>query len=241
MSKIIISILAFFFVTNVHAAGNDVPLKKVLIDLGNKQSLQRGAQIYMNNCSGCHTLKYQRYIKFTDHLDLDSKTIEKNLIFTTDLSGERTKIGSLILNAVNETHSKEAFGVMPPDLTLTARSRGSDWIYTFLLSFYKDESRPFGANNKLYPNVNMPHVLWYMEGVKEPTDPSLTDFKYISSGSMSYDEYESSITDLVNFLTYVSEPAQLDRYRIGFWVILFLVVFSVLAYLLKVEYWKDVK
>ena len=241
MSKIIISILAFFFVTNVHAAGNDVPLKKVLIDLGNKQSLQRGAQIYMNNCSGCHTLKYQRYIKFTDHLDLDSKTIEKNLIFTTDLSGERTKIGSLILNAVNETHSKEAFGVIPPDLTLTARSRGSDWIYTFLLSFYKDESRPFGANNKLYPNVNMPHVLWYMEGVKEPTDPSLTDFKYISSGSMSYDEYESSITDLVNFLTYVSEPAQLDRYRIGFWVILFLVVFSALAYLLKVEYWKDVK
>ena len=241
MSKIIISILAFFFVTNVHAAGNDVPLKKVLIDLGNKQSLQRGAQIYMNNCSGCHTLKYQRYIKFTDHLDLDSKTIEKNLIFTTDLSGERTKIGSLILNAVNETHSKEAFGVMPPDLTLTARSRGSDWIYTFLLSFYKDESRPFGANNKLYPNVNMPHVLWYMEGVKEPTDPSLTDFKYISSGSMSYDEYESSITDLVNFLTYVSEPAQLDRYRIGFWVILFLVIFSALAYLLKVEYWKDVK
>ena len=241
MSKIIISILAFFFVTNVHAAGNDVPLKKVLIDLGNKQSLQRGAQIYMNNCSGCHTLKYQRYIKFTDHLDLDSKTIEKNLIFTTDLSGERTKIGSLILNAVNETHSKEAFGVMPPDLTLTARSRGSDWIYTFLLSFYKDESRPFGANNKLYPNVNMPHVLWYMEGVKEPTDPSLTDFRYISSGSMSYDEYESSITDLVNFLTYVSEPAQLDRYRIGFWVILFLVVFSALAYLLKVEYWKDVK
>ena len=241
MSKIIISILAFFFVTNVHAAGNDVPLKKVLIDLGNKQSLQRGAQIYMNNCSGCHTLKYQRYIKFTDHLDLDSKTIEKNLIFTTDFSGERTKIGSLILNAVNETHSKEAFGVMPPDLTLTARSRGSDWIYTFLLSFYKDESRPFGANNKLYPNVNMPHVLWYMEGVKEPTDPSLTDFRYISSGSMSYDEYESSITDLVNFLTYVSEPAQLDRYRIGFWVILFLVVFSALAYLLKVEYWKDVK
>jgi len=241
MSKIIISVLAFFFVTNVHSAGNDVPLKKVLIDLGNKQSLQRGAQIYMNNCSGCHTLKYQRYIKFTDHLDLDSKTIEKNLIFTTDLSGERTKIGSLILNAVNESHSKEAFGVMPPDLTLTARSRGSDWIYTFLLSFYKDESRPFGANNKLYPNVNMPHVLWYMEGVKEPTDPSLTDFKYISSGSMSYDEYESSITDLVNFLTYVSEPAQLDRYRIGFWVILFLLVFSALAYLLKVEYWKDVK
>ena len=179
MSRIIISIIAFCFVTNIHAAGSNTPPKKVLVDLSNKQSLQRGAQIFMNNCSGCHTLKYQRYVKFTDHLDLDSKTIEKNLIFTTDLNGERTKIGSLILNAVNETHSKEAFGVMPPDLTLTARSRGSDWIYTFLLSFYKDESRPFGANNKLYPNVNMPHVLWYMEGVKEPTDPNLTEFKYI--------------------------------------------------------------
>ncbi len=241
MSRLILSILTLCFVTNIHAAGSGTPLEKVLIDLTNKQSLQRGAQIYMNNCSGCHTLKYQRYVKFTDHLNLDPKTIEKNLIFTTDLNGERTKIGSLILNAVNKTHSKEAFGVMPPDLTLTARSRGSDWIYTFLLSFYKDESRPFGANNKLYPNVNMPHVLWYMEGVKEPTDSNLTDFKYTSSGSMSYDEYKSSITDLVNFLTYVSEPAQLDRYRIGFWVILFLLIFSTLAYLLKVEYWKDVK
>ncbi len=241
MSRIIFSLFVLCFVANVHAATSDTPLEKVLIDLGNKQSLQRGAQIYMNNCSGCHTLKYQRYVKFTDHLGLDSKTIEKNLIFTTDLNGEKTKIGSLILNAVNQAHSKEAFGVMPPDLTLTARSRGSDWIYTFLLSFYKDESRPFGANNKLYPNVNMPHVLWHMEGVKEPTNQSLTDFKYISAGSMSYSEYKSSITDLVNFLTYVSEPAQLDRYRIGFWVILFLLIFSALAYLLKVEYWKDIK
>lgn len=241
MNRIILSIFSFFFISNIYAAGNTIPLEKVLIDLGNKQSLQRGAQIYMNNCSGCHTLKYQRYVKFTEHLDLDPKTIENNLIFTSDLNGEKTKIGSLILNAVNKVHSKEAFGVMPPDLTLTARSRGSDWIYTFLLSFYKDETRPFGANNKLYPNVNMPHVLWHMEGVKEPIDPTLNDFKYVTNGSMSYDEYKSSITDLVNFLTYVSEPAQLDRYRIGFWVILFLSIFSVLAYLLKVEYWKDVK
>ncbi len=241
MSRLFVSILTFCFITNIHAAGSNAPLEKVLIDLSNKQSLQRGAQIYMNNCSGCHTLKYQRYVKFIDHLELDSKTIEQNLIFTSDANGERTKIGSLILNAVNKTHSKEAFGVMPPDLTLTARSRGPDWIYTFLLSFYKDESRPFGANNKLYPNVNMPHVLWYMEGVKEPTDPGLSNFKYISGGSMTHDEYKSSITDLVNFLTYVSEPAQLDRYRIGFWVILFLLIFSALAYLLKVEYWKDVK
>jgi len=230
-----------FFSSSILAAGPSAKLEKVLIDLGNKQSLQRGAQIYMNNCAGCHTLKYQRYVKFTDHLGLNPKTIEDNLIFTTDSSGEKTKIGSLILNAVNQSHSKEAFGVVPPDLSLTARSRGSDWIYTFLLSFYKDETRPFGANNKLYPNVNMPHVLWYMEGVKQPADEELNTFEYLSTGTHTKDEYKSSITDLVNFLTYVSEPAQLDRYRIGFWVILFLVIFSAIAYLLKVEYWKDVK
>ena len=172
---------------------------------------------------------------------MDKSTIEQNLIFTTDQNGERTKIGSLMINAVNKSHSKEAFGVMPPDLTLIARSRGPDWLYTFLLSFYKDESRPLGANNALYPNVNMPHVLWWMEGVKEPVDSELSNFKYISSGSMSVNEYEKSIQDLVNFLTYVSEPAKLERYTIGFWVVLFLVLFSFVAYLLKVEYWKDVK
>ncbi len=235
-------VLFFIFFSSIGlSAGSSAKLEKVLIDLGNKQSLQRGAQIYMNNCAGCHTLKYQRYVKFSEHLGLNPKTIENNLIFTTDTSGEKTKIGSLILNAVNQSHSKEAFGVVPPDLSLTARSRGSDWIYTFLLSFYKDESRPFGANNKLYPNVNMPHVLWYMEGIKKPTDDKMDTFQYLSSGTHTYDEYKTSITDLVNFLTYVSEPAQLDRYRIGFWVILFLVIFSMVAYLLKVEYWKDVK
>ena len=241
MNRVFLLLFLFFVSDGILAASSNVKLEKVLIDLHNKQSLQRGAQIYMNNCSGCHTLKYQRYVKFAEHLALDPKTIENNLIFTSDPNGERTKIGSLILNAVNPDHSKEAFGVMPPDLSLTARSRGSDWIYTFLLSFYKDESRPFGANNKLYPNVNMPHVLWHLEGVKKPVDEDISGFVYLSEGTQTYDEYKSSITDLVNFLTYVSEPAQLDRYRIGFWVILFLVIFSVLAYLLKVEYWKDVK
>ena len=238
-------IILFFFLSTfpqaLFGASSSIDLRQVQIDLGNKSSLQRGAKIYVNNCLGCHTLKYQRYVKLGDHLDLDKKTIEQNLIFTTDKNGEKTKIGSLMLNAVNESHSKEAFGVMPPDLTLIARSRGSDWLYTFLLSFYKDETRPLGANNALYPNVNMPHVLWWMEGIKEPTDGELSNFKYISSGSMSVTEYEKSIQDLVNFLTYVSEPAKLQRYNIGFWVVLFLVLFSFVAYLLKIEYWKDVK
>ena len=226
---------------STNGAGSVVDLKPVQIDLSNTSSLQRGAKIYINNCLGCHTLKYQRYVKLVEHLDLDKDTVEKNLIFTTEKSGEKTKIGSLMLNAVNVSHSKEAFGVVPPDLTLIARSRGSDWLYTFLLSFYEDESRPLGVNNALYPNVNMPHVLWYMEGVKQPIDGSMDDFKYISNGSMSVEEYEKSIQDLVNFLTYVSEPAKLERYKIGFWVILFLSFFAFVAYLLKIEYWKDIK
>ena len=242
MNKSVIFLFFLFtFPQFSFGASSAIDLRQVQIDLSNTSSLQRGAKIYVNNCLGCHTLKYQRYVKLADHLGLDKSTVEQNLIFTTDQNGEKTKIGSLMINAVNKSHSKEAFGVMPPDLTLIARSRGPDWLYTFLLSFYKDESRPLGANNALYPNVNMPHVLWWMEGVKEPVDSELSNFKYISSGSMSVNEYEKSIQDLVNFLTYVSEPAKLERYTIGFWVVLFLVLFSFVAYLLKVEYWKDVK
>lgn len=241
MSKLLASFIILLFSNSTIAASSGIPLKNVLIDLNNKASLQRGAQIYVNNCLGCHTLKYQRYVKFIDHLQLPKENIEKNLIFTTNKNGEPTKIGSLILNSVNPDSSKEAFGVMPPDLTLIARSRGSEWLYTFLTGFYKDESRPLGVNNTLYPNVNMPHVLWWMEGVKSPTNDNYTEFSYVVSGTMTEREYSKAITDLVNFLTYVSEPAQLDRYRIGFWVILFLSIFSFIAFLLKIEYWKDIK
>ena len=148
MNKFIIFLFFLFtFPQFSFGASSSIDLRQVQIDLSNTSSLQRGAKIYVNNCLGCHTLKYQRYVKLVDHLGLDKSTIEQNLIFTTDQNGEKTKIGSLMINAVNKSHSKEAFGVMPPDLTLIARSRGPDWLYTFLLSFYKDESRPLGENN----------------------------------------------------------------------------------------------
>ena len=231
-------LVAFNF---AQAASNNIQLKPVLIDLNNKASLQRGAKIYVNNCLGCHTLKYQRYVKFIDHLSLTKEEIEKNLIFTTNKDGEQTKIGSLILNSVNTDAAIEAFGVVPPDLTLIARSRGSEWLYTFLTSFYEDDSRPLGVNNTLYPNVGMPHVLSWMEGLKKAQLSDKGQIIYAYKGSMTAEEYDSTIVDLVNFLVYVSEPAQLDRYRIGFWVIIFLSLFSFVAYLLKNEYWKDVK
>ena len=240
MIRILLIIAVMISPAHIFAASQSIPLKSVLIDLNNKSSLQRGAQIYVNNCLGCHTLKYQRYIKFIDHLELPAETIENNLIFTTNKDGEATKIGSLILNSVNPDHATEAFGVMPPDLTLIARSRGADWLYTFLTSFYKDETRPLGVNNSLYSNVGMPHVLAWMEGLKKQSSET-GGYEYISNGTMTPVEYKKAMTDLVNFLVYVAEPAQLDRYRIGFWVILFLGVFSFIAFLLKSEYWKDVK
>ena len=140
---------------------------------------------------------------------------------------------------VSKNSIKEVFGVVPPDLTLTARSRGPEWIFTFLTSFYEDNQRPMGVNNLLYPNVNMPHVLWYKEGLKAVNEDGILITKV--SGNMTQKEYEKEMTDLVNFLTYVSEPAQLERYSIGFWVMIFLVIFVFITYLLKIEYWRDVK
>ena len=153
-------LLGFILSSPVFGASSSVELKPVFIDLGNKASLQRGAQIFFNNCSGCHTLQYHRYSKFVNDLGVSEAMVKSNLILTSQKSGEPTKLGSTITNSINHDSIKEAFGVVPPDLTLTARSRGPEWIYTFLTSFYEDNSRPMGVNNILYPNVNMPHVLW---------------------------------------------------------------------------------
>ena len=232
-------LLSFILSSPVFGASSSVELKPVLIDLGNKASLQRGAQIFFNNCSGCHTLQYHRYSKFVDDLSISEAMVKSNLILTTQKGGEPTKLGSTITNSINHDSIKEAFGVVPPDLTLTARSRGPEWIYTFLTSFYEDNSRPMGVNNILYPNVNMPHVLWYKEGLKTYDENNQLILKV--NGQLSQKEYEQEITDLVNFLTYVSEPAQLERYSIGLWVTIFLVFFAFITYLLKIEYWRDIK
>ncbi len=239
MVRAFVFLFSTFFVSlSSFGASSGFPLKPVMIDLGNKPSLQRGAQIFFNNCSGCHTLKYHRYSKLVGDLGLSEQMVKDNLILTSN-NGVKTKLGSLITNSMNPDAIKEVFGVIPPDLTLTARSRGPEWIYTFLTSFYEDNSRPMGVNNMLYPNVNMPHVLWYKEGLKKLDDNNQLIIKV--NGQLTQKEYEKEITDLVNFLTYVSEPAQLERYTIGLWVILFLVFFSFITYLLKIEYWRDIK
>jgi len=237
----------------MHAAGGGgAALESPAINTANQKSLQRGAQVFVNHCMGCHTADYHRYSRMASDLGLSEETVLDNLIFTTDKSGERDKIGSLMANAMSEDYGRQAFGVVPPNLALTARSRGVDWIYTYMKSFYLDPERGgIGVNNTVYPGAAMPHVLWEYQGWQEATYKTeihdgkemevFAGFKQVSAGSMSASEYDAMITDLTAFLAYLADPIKQERHRIGFWVMLFLFVMLGLTWALKKEYWKDIQ
>ena len=201
---------------NVHASSK-VHLDHADTDISNTASLQNGAKLFMNYCSGCHAISFMRYNRIGKDLGLSDKLITENLMFAG------SKPGETITTAMPEGAASEWFGGVPPDLSLASRSKGTDWIYTYLRSFYDDESRIFGVNNKVLVNASMPDALW-----------SLRE-------SQSEAEFDNSVRDITNFLDYVGEPAKLIRLQLGKWVLLFLSILFVLAYLLKKEYWKDVK
>ncbi|MFP3872836.1 MAG: cytochrome c1 [Thiohalophilus sp.] len=239
----------------VLAAGGDVKLEKADIDLNNQASLQRGAQLYINYCMGCHSLSSMRYNRMGEDLGLSDEQLVQNLMPVADFSklpgGQPPKTGTLMKNAMPAEDSEGWFGTKVPDLSVVARSRGADWLYTYLKTFYVDDTRPMGVNNEVFPLVGMPHVLWELEGLKKPVYEThededgeevktVVDYEMVKEGSMSPAEYDDAVRDLVNFMVYVGEPVKLDRYKIGVWVILFLVVLFFLAYALKKEYWKDV-
>jgi ubiquinol-cytochrome c reductase cytochrome c1 subunit len=229
-------------VSSAQAAGPSVPLDSVAIDVNNEASLQRGAQLFVNYCMGCHSAQFMRYNRVGRDLGLTENQVIRSMVFTTDEDGELVSPGSLMTNAMTRAYGNEAFGKAPPDLTLVARVRGTDWLYTFLRSFYRDEGRPLGVNNVVFENVGMPHPLWELQGWQEKrkdTDGTV-HLELVQAGTMSGPEYDRAIRDLVTFLSYLAEPIQADRQRIGIMVMLFLLVFLVLAYLLKKEYWKDV-
>ncbi len=218
IKKIIISAVISVVITSPsYALSNDVTLRFANNDIHNKQSLQNGAKLFMNYCSGCHSISYMRYSRLAQDLELNKELISKNFIFN-----ER-KIGDTIISAMPKDDSANWFGIAPPDLSLTARSRGVDWVYTYLHSFYKDKSRPFGVNNYILEGVAMPDVL-------EPRKAILTA-----------SEFDQEVRDISNFLDYVSEPIALHRKFIGTNVLIFLGILLVLSYLLKKEYWQDVK
>lgn len=211
-------------------------------DLGDQASLQRGAQLFMNNCSGCHSLQYMRYSRMASDLGLTEQEVMDNLNFTGG------KIGDQVHVAMTEDEAKQFFGKMPPDLSLIARVRGTDWIYTYLKSFYLDESRPLGWNNKLFPNASMPNPLWEMQGLQQPVygkaeaggDRPVEKLALASAGTQTQAQFDQSVRDITAFLEYVGEPAALKRQSLGVWVVLFLAFFTFLAWLLKKEFWKDV-
>ena len=212
-------------------------------DMGDRASLQRGAGLYMNYCAGCHSLKYMRYSRIGEDLGLTEEEVQQNL----NLTG--AKYGETVLTSLTEAQGNEFFGKMPPDLSLISRVRGSDWIYTYLKSFYLDESRPLGWNNQLFPNASMPNPLWEMQGLQHAEygkpDPA-TGEAHVEKlvlkqpGSLEPEAFDQSVRDITAFLEYVGEPAALKRHDLGVWVILFLAAFTFLAWLLKKEYWKDV-
>jgi ubiquinol-cytochrome c reductase cytochrome c1 subunit len=212
-------------------------------DVGDRASLQRGAALYMNYCSGCHSLKYLRYSRMAEDLGLTEDEVMQNLNFTGAKYGEQIQV------SLGEADANKWFGKLPPDLSLIARVRGSDWIYTYLKSFYLDESRPLGWNNKLFPNASMPNPLWQMQGLQhaefgEPDkatgDRPVHGLKVTTPGTQTPAQFDQSVRDITAFLEYAGEPAALKREKLGVWVVLFLAAFTFLAYLLKNEYWKDV-
>jgi len=219
-------------------------LRQAGTDIGDKASLQRGAKLYMNYCSGCHSLKYLRYSRMAEDLGLSEEEVMDNLNFTGAKFGEQIQV------ALTPEHGTQWFGKMPPDLSVISRVRGSDWIFTYLTSFYQDESRPLGWNNKLFANASMPNPLWEMQGLQRPVygkkDPASGDtpverLEIAQPGTQNKVEFDQSVRDITTFLEYAGEPAALKRQSLGVWVILFLAFFTFLAYLLKKEYWRDVK
>ncbi|GLX84273.1 cytochrome c [Thalassotalea loyana] len=232
MKKILLVLLVTLVPALAFAAGPKVPVDPAGNDLADKESLKRGFRAYINYCLACHQLQYQRYNRTFADLGISDKEGKANWMPT----GE--KVGDHITNTMPAKEAAAWFGAAPPDLTLETRFRSPDWVYTYLRSFYVDEARPFGVNNTVFKDVGMPHVLQNLQGTRTlDENGNLTP---AVGGSMTEAEYDAFVRDLTNFLEYVSEPNKLERKSLGYWVIGFLLVFFVLSYFLKKEYWKDV-
>lgn len=203
--------------TNAEGVEEHLACSEAPIDFDNKGSLQRGATMFMNYCAGCHSAQYVRHSRIAQDLEIPPELVEKYLMVTTD------QIGDHINAEIDPEIQAGWFGAPPPDLSLETRLRGDDWVYTYLLSFYEDPSRPWGANNLVLQNAAMPHVLMNLQN------------------ELGEEEYRSRVGDLVNFMAWMGEPVREDRHRYGAFVILFLLVLLIPVYLLNKEFWKDIK
>ena len=236
LMKNLIKVLTFgimaFLSTLALAAGPSISLDKANNDLTDKESLKNGFKTYINYCLGCHQLQYQRYNRTFTDLGIEEADGIENYMYTGEKPGDH------ITNTMPEKQAAAWFGTAPPDLTLEARLRSPDWIYTYMRSFYMDSKRPFGVNNTVFKDVGMPHVLQDLQGVSSIDEHG--NVTPAMGGSLTTEEYDILIRDLTNFLEYVGEPSKLERESMGVKVLIFLFVFFILAYFLKREYWKDI-
>ena len=253
MKKLILTLMAAFGIaTAAHAAGGDsIVWDKAPNKTNDMAALQNGAKLFVNYCMGCHSAAFMRYNRLTD-IGLTEQQIKDNLLFTTD------KVGDTMKASINPKEAKEWFGGVPPDMTVIARSRadgskgsGADYLYTYLRTYYRDETKATGWNNLAFPNVGMPHVLWELQGDRRPVFGTVkqhghdvqvvTDWKQVTPGLMTPLQYDQTIGDLVSYLQWMGEPAQNNRVRVGVWVLMFLGVFTVIAWRLNAAFWKDIK
>jgi len=252
MKKIIALFMAAAVVlTPVMAtASSGAHLYKAPIDINDKDSLRRGAKAFADYCYSCHAASFMRFNRIAKDLDMDEQEVRNMMIHTRGKKGDPTKIGELMKVSMTEDYAKKAFGTAIPDLSLEARARGADWVYSYLRSFYVDPYRPTGFNNTVFPDVGMPNVLWSLQGLQEAKYKTvehegvevehLEGLELVQPGKLSRVEFDMFIGDLTNFMVYLAEPVQVERRHLGWKVLLFLVVLFGFAYALKKEYWKDV-
>ena len=252
MKKLILTLMvAFGLVAGAHAAGSEGVAWDQAPDRTNDlPALQNGAKLFVNYCLNCHSASFMRYNRLRD-IGISEQQIKDNLLVGTD------KVGDLMKSALDPKDAKEWFGALPPDLTLIARSRsghggtGADYLYTYLRTYYRDAEKPTGWNNLAFPGVGMPHALWELQGDREPqwgTEKShgedikvFRGWKQVSPGTMTQLQYDQAVGDLVGYLSWMAEPVQNQRVRVGAWVLLFLGVLTVIFWRLNAAFWKDVK
>jgi ubiquinol-cytochrome c reductase cytochrome c1 subunit len=220
-------------INTAYAAGGAVHLDEVEIDITDQASLQRGAKTFVNYCLSCHAASFMRYNRMAKDIGLTDEQVKDNLMFASE------KIGDTMTIAMRPDDAKKWFGVTPPDLSVISRSRGTDWLYTYLRTFYIDDAKTMGTNNVAFKDVGMPHVLWEQQGY-QALNHDTHELELVVEGKLTKTEYNQMVADLVNFLAYLGEPSKLQRMALAKWVFLYLIIFLLVAYPMKKAFWRDI-
>lgn len=233
-----IAILLMILAQNAFAE-SEVSLQSANVDLEDKGSIIRGAKHFVTYCLGCHSIKHMRYQRIAKDFSLDEKKV------LAEIAPQGVTIYQQMLTAMNPHDSEKWFGVQPPDLSLISRSKNADWLYTYLKSFYRDSKKPLGTNNLVFRDVGMPNVFWQLQGEQKPVfaedgNEEIESLVLEKKGILNEEQFDTLINELVNFLVYVGEPVKVERERMGKYVLFYLFLFLIVAYLLKKEYWRDV-